>query len=94
MIKRHIYLQENCPENIKVIANTIYFSVYVIQDFPGGSAVKKLPAMQEMRVWSLSREDPPEKEMAIHSSVLAWEILWIEEAGRLQYLGWQELDTT
>ena len=40
---------------------------------------KNLPAMQESWVQSLGREDPLEKEMAIHSSILAWEILWTEE---------------
>ena len=41
--------------------------------------VKHLPAVRETRVWSLGWEDPLEKEMAIHSSTLAWKILWIEE---------------
>ena len=45
--------------------------------------------MQEMRVWSLSQEDLLEKDMAIHSSILAWEIPWTEEAGRLQSMGSQ-----
>ena len=49
-----------------------------------GSAVKKnLPAMQEMQVQSLGWEDPLEEEMETHSSILAWEISWAEEAGRL-----------
>ena len=42
--------------------------------FPGNSVVKNLPAMQEMRVQSLGLEDPLEKEMATHYSILAWEI--------------------
>ena len=46
--------------------------------------VKNLPAMHETRVRSLGQEDPLEKEMATHSSILAWRILWIEEPGRLQ----------
>ena len=45
--------------------------------------VKNLPAMQETRVPSLGQEDPLEKGMATHSSILAWRIPWIEEAGRL-----------
>ena len=44
---------------------------------------KNLPAVQETWVRSLGQEDPPEKEMAIHSSVLAWRIPWTEEPGRL-----------
>ena len=46
--------------------------------------VKNLPAVQEMQVRSLVREDPQEKEMATHSSILAWRIPWTEEPGGLQ----------
>ena len=46
--------------------------------------------MQEMRVQSLGREDPLEKEMATHSSILAWEIPWIEESVRLQSMELQK----
>ena len=49
--------------------------------------VKTSSAKQEMRVRFLGREDPLEKEMATHSSILAWEILWTEELGRLQSMG-------
>ena len=56
--------------------------------------VKNLPALQETWVQSLSWEDPLEKEMATHSSILAWEIPWTEEPGGLQSKGSQELDTT
>ena len=45
-------------------------------------------------VQSLGQEDPPEKEMAIHSSILAWEIPWTEKPGRLQSTGSKESDTT
>ena len=50
--------------------------------------------MQETWVQSLGREDPLEEEMATHSSILAWRILWTEEPGRLQFMGSQESDTT
>ena len=51
--------------------------------------------MQEIEVQSLGWEDPLEKEMATHSSILAWEIPWTEEPGRLQSMGSQEeSDTT
>ena len=53
--------------------------------------VKCLPAMQETWVQSLGREDPPKKEMATHSSTLAWEIPWTEEPGRLQSMGSQRV---
>ena len=49
--------------------------------------VKHLPAVREIRVWFLGQEDPLEKEMAIHSSTLAWKIPWTEEPGRLQSMG-------
>ena len=44
------------------------------RDFPGGSVVKNLPAMQETQVQFLGQEDPLEEEIAIHSSILAWKI--------------------
>ena len=49
--------------------------------------VKRLPGVRETRVQSLHWEDPLEKEMATHSSTLAWEIPWTEETGRLQSMG-------
>ena len=49
--------------------------------------VKSLPAMWETQVQSLDWEDPLEKEMATHSSTLAWKIPWTEEPGRLQSMG-------
>ena len=61
----------------------------VIKGFPGGSAVKNLPAMQETRVRSLGQEDSLERGMATHSSIPAWEIAWAEEPGRLQPMGSQ-----
>ena len=71
-------------------------SMYVSRcRFPHGSAAKKTPAMQEVRVWPLGREDLLEEEMATQSGILAWEILHTEEPGWL----WvhevvKELDTT
>ena len=56
--------------------------------------VKNLLAVQESWIWSLGWEDPLEKEMATHSSILAWKIPWTEEPGGLQSMGLQELDTT
>ena len=53
--------------------------------------VKNLPAVQEMRVQSLGGEDPLEKEMATHSSILAWKIPWTEETRRLQSIGLQRV---
>ena len=59
--------------------------------FPGGSVVKNPPAMQKTCVQSLGLEDPLEKEMATHSSILAWEIPWTEEPGELQFMGSQRV---
>ena len=53
--------------------------------------VKNLPAVQESGVWSLGQDDPPEKEMATHSSILAWKIPWTEEPGGLQSIGSQRV---
>ena len=53
--------------------------------------VKNLPAMQETWVQSLGWEDPLEKGMATHSSILAWEIPWTEELGGLQSMGLQRV---
>ena len=57
-------------------------------------SVKNLPAMQETQVRFLGQEDPLEKEMATHSSILAWEIPWADEPGGLQSTGLQESGTT
>ena len=53
--------------------------------------VRNLPAMQKTHVRSLGQEDPLEKEMATHSSILAWRIPWTEEPGRLQAMGSQRV---
>ena len=53
--------------------------------------VKNLPAKQETRVQSLGQEDPLRREMATHSSILAWKIPWTEEPSRLQYMESQRL---
>ena len=56
--------------------------------------VKNLPTMQETWVQFLGQEDPLEKGMATHSSILAWEIPWREEPGGLQSMEWQRADMT
>ena len=59
--------------------------------FPGGSDGKASACNAGDLVQSLDQEDPLEKEMATHSSVLAWKIPWMEEPGRLQSLGSQRV---
>ena len=57
--------------------------------FPCGSVVKNLPIKQEVQVQSLGQEDLLEKEMATHSSILAWRIPWTEDPVGLQFMGSQ-----
>ena len=57
--------------------------------FQGGIVVKNLPTMQEMWVQPLGQKDPLEKEVATHSSILAWDIPRTEELGGLQFMGSQ-----
>ena len=53
--------------------------------------VKNLLAMQETQLQSLGQEDPLEKEVATHSSILAWRIPWAEDPSALQSMGWQRV---
>ena len=59
--------------------------------FLEAQVVKNLQAMQKSQVRSLGQEDPLEKGMATHSSILAWEIPWTEEPGGLQFIGSQRV---
>ena len=61
--------------------------MYVLWASLVAQIIKNLPTMRETWVWSLGREDPLEKEMATHSSTLAWRIPWMEEPGGLQSMG-------
>ena len=65
----------------------------VFMGFPSGSVIKNLSAKQETWVWSLSLEDPLEKKVATHSSILAWEMPWMVEPGGLQSM-WSEKSST
>ena len=76
------------------LKNVLHLGYQLVNmDFPGSSVVKNLPAKQETWVRSLDRKDPLEKEMAIHSSILFWRILWTEEPGGLQSIGSQKNQT-
>ena len=61
------------------------------RDFPVAQMVNNLPAMQETCVQSLGQEDSLEREMATHSSILAWRIPWTEEPGGIQSMGLQRV---
>ena len=67
------------------------WTLCLLQDFPVAQMVKNLPTMQETWVHSLAREDPLEKGMATHSSILAWKIPRTEDSGRLQSMGSQRV---
>ena len=72
----------------------LLFYMYKIRVSLIAQLVNHLLAMQETRVHFLDKEDPLEKEMATHPSILAWRTRWTEESGRLQSMGSQESDTT
>ena len=63
----------------------------MVGGFLVAQTVKRLPTVQETRVRSQGWEDPLEKEMATHSSILAWKIPWTEKCGRLQSMGLQRV---
>ena len=65
----------------------------VVMEFPGYLVVQSPPAMQEMQFQFLGQEDPLEKEMATHTSILAWRIPWTEEPGGLQCMESQKSQT-
>ena len=77
-------------KSTKIINLSYMFFVIHSNLLPSGLVVKNLPAMQEMQVQSLGQEDPLEKEMATHSSILAWEIPRTEEPGGLWSMGSQK----
>ena len=72
----------------------IYKYLYKVRASLIAQLVKNLPAIQETWVQFISQEDPLEKKMATHSSILAWRIPWTEKPGRLQSMGSQESDLT
>ena len=63
----------------------------MLEIFLVAQTVKNLPAVLETQVGSLGQEDPLEKEMATHSSILAWKIPWTEEPSKLQSMGSQRV---
>ena len=85
-----------CPVCIKSKHHFIHTHTHTYL-FLGGSMVaqmvKNLPAMQEMHIQFLGQEEPLEKEMTAHSSILAWRILWTQEPDGLQLMGLQKRQT-
>ena len=94
-----IFLEKK--ENLKICALTAYYLQYPLQSssrsffwvfcFHGGSVVKNRLPMQETQVRPLGQEDPLEKEMATHSSILAWRIPWTEKPGGQQSMRLQRV---
>ena len=86
-----LYFQESvvwCPpgEYSLILVTTVS-----LPGLPWCQTVKNLPVMEETKVQSLGQEDPLEKGMATHSSILAWRIPWTEEPGGVQFMGWQRV---
>ena len=82
------------PKCFSIIRTFQYNSEHLLSASLVAQRLKCLPPMRETWVRSLGREDPLEKEMAIHSSILAWRIPWTEKPSRLQSTGRKESDTT
>ena len=73
------------------MSSTLVHSLFIIWASLVAQMVRNPSPMQEMLVQSLGQEDPLEKEMATHSSILAWRIPWTEEPGGLQSMGLQRV---
>ena len=86
------FLQLSLHSSLHLGASSV--SIPLLRWLPIAQMVENLPVMQETQVQSLGQEDPLEKEMATHSSILAWRIPWTEESDRLQSMDVKELDTT
>ena len=71
-------------------ASKYLHSTYTVWSFPGGSDGEEF-SVKKLQVWSLGQEDPLEKEMTTHSSILTWKIPWTEEPNGLQSTGWQRV---
>ena len=83
--------------NLGMISGSSFFFFFFLpppQPSLVAQMVKRLPTMWETRFQSLSQDNLLEKEMATHSSILAWKIAWMEEPGGLQSMGSQESDMT
>ena len=84
-------MRKNKARSITLSGFQLYYKTIVSKGFLGGTVVKShLLPMQEMQVRPLGQKDHLEKEMATHSYILAWEIPWTEEPGRLQTTGSQK----
>ena len=78
-------------EDLMTVTSCVYWQGRTSQVAQWKITLLPLQEMQETWVWSLGWEDPLEEEMATHSRILAWKVLWTEEPGRLQSMGFQRL---
>ena len=76
-------------QSYRLLSLCIFYKIWLIGASLIAQLVKNLPAVQKTQGGSLGQEGPLEKEMATHSSILAWKIPWIEEPGGLQSMGLQ-----
>ena len=74
-----------------LLSQELYLCMYAYESSLVAQTVKRLPAIWETQVQSLGWEDPLEKAMATHSSILAWKIPWTEESGGLQSMALQRV---
>ena len=87
----------SCPNSLRhylLFSKFLYLwspKAFLLRTSPVAQMIKCLPTMWETQVQSLGRKDLLEKEMATHSSILAWKIPWTEEPGRLQSMGSQRV---
>ena len=86
----YIYIYILCAGIVMFVFECMY-AIFILGGFPGSSDSKASACNAGNWVQSLGREDPLEKEMATHSSTLAWKIAWTEEDGRLQFMGLQRV---
>ena len=87
---RCVFVLLSAPRYLYMV-ECVFVCVYMYLASPVAQTVKCLSAVQETRVQSLDREDPLEKEMVTHSSILSWEIPWTEKPGKLQSTGSQRV---
>ena len=87
----HPFYHLLAPSSLSLDTGFLFFLVDSSGASLAAQSVKDLPAVQEIRVRSLGWEDPLEKEMATHSSILAWKISWTEEPGGLESMGSQRV---
>ena len=94
LFARHLWAKSNLKSHIGTPCRSQYYwdlSLHYMRASLVAQTIKSLPTMQETRVQSLGWEDLLEKELTTHSSILAWKIPWMEELGRLQYIGSQRV---